>query len=428
MKQKKSQKLFKEAQNILVGGVNSPVRAFRGVGGSPFFVKCGKGSKIRDVDGNLLIDYVMSWGPLLFGHAHSKIIRAIKDAAVQGTSFGIPTENETLLASLIQNAFPSMEKIRMVSSGTEATMSALRLARGFTGRDMIIKFDGGYHGHGDSLLVQAGSGAATLGIPDSAGVPADIAKNTLSIPYNNPEILTQTIKQYSGKIAGLIIEPIAGNMGCVLPQDGYLQFIREICTQEGIVLIFDEVMTGFRVAYGGAQQIYQVKPDLTTLGKIVGGGMPLAVYGGKKEIMDQIAPLGPVYQAGTLSGNPISVAAGIAMILLCMDPKVYKRLELKGRQLESGLRSLSFHYKIPMTINRVGSMFTVFFHTKTVTDYNSAKQSNTQYYARFFHDMLEKGIYLPPSQFECGFISTAHSYEDIQSTIQAAEKVIKIWQ
>lgn len=425
MRNMNSQKMFIEASEILVGGVNSPVRAFRGVGGDPFFVKAGKGAQIWDVDGNTYIDYVMSWGPLLFGHASSKIVRAVKKSAIHGTSFGIPTENETYLAKLIQKAFPAMEKIRLVSSGTEATMSAIRLARGYTGKDLIIKFDGGYHGHGDSLLVQAGSGVATLSQPDSAGVPADFAKHTLSLPYNQIEAVKAAFQSHVGEIAGVIIEPVAGNMGCVTPLDGYLQELRELCTQYGVVLILDEVMTGFRVAWGGAQQRYGIAPDITTLGKIVGGGMPLAAYGGKKEIMDKVAPLGSVYQAGTLSGNPISVAAGIAMLKMASDPQVYRKLEYKTQFLGKSILELAAKSHIPVTLNRVGSMFTLFFHEGPVTDYASAKKSDTARYAKFFHAMLEEGIYLAPSQFECGFVSLAHHYHCLEKTIQAAERVFK---
>jgi len=417
--------MFTEANEILVGGVNSPVRAFRGVGGDPFFVKAGKGARIWDVDGNEYIDYVMSWGPLLFGHAASRIVKAVKTAAIHGTSFGIPTPNETYLAKLIQKAFPAMEKIRLVSSGTEATMSAIRLARGYTGKNLIIKFDGGYHGHGDSLLVQAGSGVATLGQPDSAGVPADFAKHTLSLPYNNIEAIKAAFASHAGEIAGVIIEPVAGNMGCVPPLEGYLQELRELCTQQGVVLIVDEVMTGFRVAWGGAQQRYGITPDITTLGKIVGGGMPLAAYGGKKEIMEKVAPLGPVYQAGTLSGNPISVAAGIAMLKMASDPQVYRKLEEKTKFLEKGILAAAAKNNIPVTLNRAGSMFTLFFQAGPVTDYASAKKSDTARYAKFFHGMLEEGIYLAPSQFECGFVSLAHTHKCLEKTIQAAEKVFK---
>lgn len=425
MKMKNSSQLFKTAREVLVGGVNSPVRAFRGVGGDPFFVRCGKGARIYDADGNELIDYVMSWGPLIYGHSHPKIVKAIKTAAIKGTSFGIPTEGEIHLARFIRKLVPSMELVRLVTSGTEATMSALRLARGYTGRNIILKFDGCYHGHGDSLLVQAGSGALTLGHPDSAGVPEDFARNTLSIPYNNIQALEDTVKKYPGKIAAVIIEPVAGNMGCVPPSEGYLQKVREICTQDGIVLIFDEVMTGFRVALGGAQQRYGVTPDLTTLAKIVGGGMPLAAYGGKKEIMEKVSPLGPVYQAGTLSGNPVSAAAGQAMLRLVHQPKTYKTLEEKAQYLETGIKELAAKYNQTITLNRVGSMFTLFFNPGPVTDYASAKKSDTEKYAKFFHLMLEGGVYLAPSQFECGFISTAHGRKELNKTLKAVEKAFK---
>ncbi len=426
MSRKISHKLFQEAQKYLVGGVNSPVRAFRGVGGEPIFATQGKGSKFWDVDGNEYIDYVLSWGPLLFGHAHPKIVKAVKEAASKGTSFGIPTEQETTLAKLIQKAFPSMEKIRLVSSGTEATMSAIRAARGYTGRSKIIKFDGCYHGHGDALLVQAGSGAMTLGQPDSAGVPYEFTEHTISVPYNHLGVVERVLAHYDGHIACIIIEPVVGNMGCVPPNDGYLEGLRKLCTDNGVVLIFDEVMTGFRVAFGGAQELYKIKPDMTTLGKVMGGGLPVGAYGGKKEIMEKVAPLGPVYQAGTLSGNPVSVAAGIAMLNLCAEKKTYKILEQRSKQLEEGLRDVAKKAGIAITQNRVGAMFTTFFSSNPVSDYTTAKKSDTKKYGKFFHAMLERGIYLAPSQFEAGFMSTAHSDRDVEKTIQSSYESIKM--
>lgn len=421
----KSTKLFQDAQRYLVGGVNSPVRAFRGVGGEPIFATKGKGSKFWDADGNEYIDYVLSWGPLLFGHAHPKIVKAVKEAASKGTSFGIPTEQETTLAKLVQKAFPSMEKMRLVSSGTEATMSAIRAARGYTGRSKIIKFDGCYHGHGDALLVQAGSGAMTLGQPDSAGVPNEFTEHTISVPYNHLGVVERVLANYDGHIACIIIEPVVGNMGCVPPNEGYLEGLRKLCTENGIVLIFDEVMTGFRVANGGAQELYKIKPDMTTLGKVIGGGLPVGAYGGKKEIMEKVAPLGPVYQAGTLSGNPVSVAAGIAMLQLCAEKKTYKILEQRSKQLEEGLRDAAKKAGVAITQNRVGAMFTTFFTSSPVYDYTSAKKSDTQKYAKFFHAMLERGIYLAPSQFEAGFMSTAHSERDVEKTIRVGYEGLK---
>ncbi|MCX7919391.1 MAG: glutamate-1-semialdehyde 2,1-aminomutase [bacterium] len=425
MNHTKSNQLFANAQKYLVGGVNSPVRAFRGVGGTPFFVTHGKGAYIWDVDGNRYLDYVCSWGALLFGHAHPSIVTSVQSAVEKGTSFGIPTAQETELVQLIRKAFPSMEKIRLVNSGTEATMSAIRVARGFTKRNIIIKFDGCYHGHGDSLLVQAGSGAMTLGIPDSAGVPADFAKHTISLPYNDLNAVKKVFRKLGKQIAGIIVEPVCGNMGVVLPQEGFLPGLRDLCTQYDAVLIFDEVMTGFRVAYGGAQSVYNINPDLTTLGKIIGGGLPIGVYGGRKEIMDLVAPLGPVYQAGTLSGNPISVAAGIAMLKLAAQMKVYQQLEKRTKLLSAGIQEAAKKTRVPLFSVSIGSMFCGFFTEQPVYDYATAKLSDTKRYAKYFHLMLESGIYFAPSQFEAGFVSAAHTEQDIEKTIRASHKVFK---
>jgi len=414
MKTSRSQQLFERAQLTIPGGVNSPVRAFRSVGGSPRFIERGEGSRIFDADGNAYIDYVCSWGPLLLGHRPQVVIDALREALEIGTSFGAPTEREVELAELISQAVPSMEMVRLVNSGTEATMSALRLARGFTGRDLTIKFEGCYHGHVDSLLVKAGSGMATLGIADTAGVPKAFAETTIALPYNSIAAVEQAFAERGRDIAAVIVEPVVGNMGCVPPAAGFLEALRELTAHHGALLIFDEVMTGFRVALGGAQQRFGIRPDLTTLGKIIGGGMPIAAYGGRADIMRKIAPLGPVYQAGTLSGNPFSVAAGLAMLrYLVQHPEVYDQLEARAAQLTA--------WTPPgLTINRVGSMFTFFFSPQPVTDWESAKKCDTARFGEFFHFMLERGIYLAPSQFEAAFLSTAHSEEDIRRTVAAA--------
>ena len=421
----KSRKLFEEAKKHIPGGVNSPVRAFRSVGGEPLFIKKAKGSKIFDVDGKAYIDYVLSWGPMILGHAHPAVSSALKKAIANGTSFGAPTELEITLAKMVKKAVPSIEMIRMVSSGTEATMSAIRAARGFTGRDKILKFDGCYHGHGDSLLVKAGSGVATFGLPDSPGVPADLAKHTLTAPYNDLAAVKELAVREGSRIACIIVEPVAGNMGCVPPEPGFLQGLRTICDQYGIVLIFDEVMTGFRVAYGGAQQLYKIKPDLTCLGKVIGGGLPVGAYGGKLEIMQRIAPVGPIYQAGTLSGNPLAMTAGIETLKLLAKPGVYKTLEKSSAELEKGLTAVAKEAGIPTTINRVGSMFTSFFTEQKVKDFASAKTSDTARFGTFFLAMLKNGVNLAPSQFEAGFLSLAHSRADINKTIEAARKSLK---
>jgi glutamate-1-semialdehyde 2,1-aminomutase len=412
----KSVQLFRRAQEIIPGGVNSPVRAFRSVGGEPLFIARGQGSRIFDVDGKEYIDYVCSWGPLLLGHRHPEILAALEGALAVGTSFGAPTECEIELAEAICDAVPSIEMVRLVNSGTEATMSAIRVARGFTGRDLIVKFEGCYHGHVDSLLVKAGSGVATLGIPDTRGVPKAFSDTTIALPYNSPDSVEAAFRAHPDRIAAVIVEPVVGNMGCVPPRPGFLQALREIASRHGALLIFDEVMTGFRVAYGGAQQLYGIRPDLTTLGKVIGGGLPVGAYGGRRDIMSVVAPAGPVYQAGTLSGNPLAVAAGLAMLRhLKSHPETYS-------QLESRAATLCASVPAGVTVNRVGSMFTFFFTDQPVTDYESAKRSDTARYARFFRAMLDRGVYLAPSQFEAAFISSAHSEEDVGKTVAAARE------
>ena len=414
----RSEDLFRRAQQIIPGGVNSPVRAFRSVGGTPPFLARGEGSHVFDVDGNEYIDYVGSWGPLLLGHRHPAILSALEKALEIGTSFGAPTEAEVELAAAICDAVPSIEMVRLVNSGTEATMAAIRVARGFTGRDLIVKFEGCYHGHVDSLLVKAGSGVATLGIADTRGVPRAFCDTTLALPYNSAEAVEQAFHAQGDRIAAVIVEPVVGNMGCVPPLPGYLESLREITTRHGALLIFDEVMTGFRVAFGGAQQLFGIRPDLTTLGKVIGGGLPVGAYGGRKDIMSQVAPAGPVYQAGTLSGNPLAVAAGSATLrYLKAHPEVYGQLEARAAELGAAPPAR-------VTVNRVGSMFTFFFTAQPVTDYESAKRSDTACFARFFQAMLVQGIYLPPSQFEAAFVSTAHTDEDVRRTVAAARKAL----
>jgi glutamate-1-semialdehyde 2,1-aminomutase len=410
MKQSRSAELLRRAEKVIPGGVNSPVRAFRGVGGTPPFIRRGEGARIYDEDGNEFIDFVGSWGPLILGHRHPAVIAAIQEVLGAGTSFGAPTEREIELAETIREAVPSMEMVRLVNSGTEATMSALRVARGFTGRDLAIKFEGCYHGHVDSLLVKAGSGMATLGIADTVGVPKPFAETTIALPYNSIEAVEEAFRAHAGRIAAVIVEPVVGNMGCVPPAPGYLKGLREITEAHGAVLIFDEVMTGFRVAYGGAQALYGVKPDMTTLGKVIGGGLPIAAYGGRGEIMSKVAPVGPVYQAGTLSGNPLAVSAGLAMLgYLRTHPEVYEKI---GRLVELLAEAAPAH----ITVNRVGSMFTFFFTAGPVANYDSARTCDTGEFRRFFHYLLERGIYFPPSQFEACFMSAAHSKEDIRRT------------
>ncbi len=409
----KSEALFARAQEKIPGGVNSPVRAFRGVGGIPRFISRGQGSKIYDVDGNAYIDYVCSWGPLLLGHRPPEVVEALRAVLEEGTSYGAPTEREIELAELISSTVPSMEMVRLVNSGTEATMSALRLARGFTGRDLTIKFEGCYHGHVDSLLVKAGSGMATLGIADTAGVPKGFAETTIALPFNSIEAAEKAFAERGDQIAAVIVEPVVGNMGCVPPEPGFLEALRMLTAHYDALLIFDEVMTGFRVALGGAQERFGIVPDLTTLGKIIGGGLPLAAYGGRTDIMQKIAPLGPVYQAGTLSGNPMAVAAGLAMVrYLVAHPEVYETLEARSAQLTQWTPP-------EVTINRVGAMFTFFCSADPVTDWESAKKCDTARFGKLFHFLLERGIYMAPSQFEAGFISTAHSEGDIEHTARA---------
>jgi glutamate-1-semialdehyde 2,1-aminomutase len=420
----KSRQLFERAKALMPGGVNSPVRAFKAVGGSPLFITKGGGSRIYDADGNEFIDYVGSWGPLILGHCHPEVMEALKKVLETGTSFGAPTERETELAQLICEAFPSIEQVRLTNSGTESTMSALRLARGFTGRSMILKFEGCYHGHGDSLLVKAGSGVATLGLPDSPGVPEDLAKLTLTCRFNDLAGVESVLAQYGKQVAAVILEPVAGNMGCVPPQPGFLAELRKLTSASGSLLIFDEVMTGFRIAYGGAQERYGVKPDLTTLGKVIGGGLPVGAYGGRRDIMNQMAPVGPVYQAGTLSGNPLAVTAGITTLKILQRSGTYSALEEESKTLNDGLLQAAQDAGVLVSGNRVGSMFTIFFTgTGTrVVDWSTAKQSNTERFAVFFRAMLENGVYLAPSQFEAGFLSTAHTDAEIEQTIAAARK------
>jgi glutamate-1-semialdehyde 2,1-aminomutase len=416
----KSEELFARAGRVIPGGVNSPVRAFRAVGRAPLFIKDAAGSVVADADGNTYTDYVGSWGPMILGHAHPVVVEAIREAAAHGTSYGAPTELEIEMAEEIIAAFPSVEMVRLVSSGTEATMSVIRLARGFTGRDRIVKFEGCYHGHSDSLLVKGGSGLATFGTPDSAGVPADFARNTVVLPYNDEAALTEAFNEQGGEIACVIIEPIAGNMGCVPPRDGYLEAVREVTERHGALLIFDEVITGFRVARGGAQELYGIKADLTCLGKIIGGGLPVGAFGGRAAVMERVAPLGAVYQADTLSGNPLAVAAGLALLRLLKESPPYDELERRGARLEQGLRDAAAEAGVAATVNRVGSMLTAFFTEGPVTDWASAKRSNTETYGRFFRRMLDEGIYLAPSQFECAFVSQSHIDEVIDNTIEAA--------
>jgi glutamate-1-semialdehyde 2,1-aminomutase len=422
----RSKALFARAQKRIPGGVNSPVRAFRSVGGDPRFIKSGRGSRIQDVDGKSYIDYLGSWGPLILGHCPSKVQAALQKQILMGTSFGASTENEVVLAEMIVDAVPSIEKVRLVNSGTEATMSAIRLARAFTGRDKIVKFDGCYHGHVDSLLVKAGSGVATLGLPDSLGVQQQDIHSTISVPFNDSETLQQVLDHNRSEVAAVVIEPVAGNMGTVLPAKGFLQRVRKLTREHGALLIFDEVITGFRLSYGGAQELLKVKPDLTCLGKIIGGGLPVGAYGGHREIMKWVAPDGPVYQAGTLSGNPLAVAAGIAALKVLKSRSTYAKLERTTTGLVSGLRKASEQAGIPVQINAIGSMFTVFFAAEPVTDFQTAKQSDTARYARFFHALLDKGVYFPPSQFETCFVSTVHTHNDIKTTIQAARDAFQV--
>lgn len=422
----RSHELFIAAQKHIPGGVNSPVRAFRGVGGDPIFFERAQGAYLFDADGKRYIDYVGSWGPMIAGHTHPKVVEAVKSAAERGLSFGAPTAIETRMADLLCEIVPSLEMVRMTSSGTEATMSAIRLARGYTGRDTIIKFEGCYHGHGDSLLVKAGSGMLTLGVPSSPGVPAALAQHTLTLEYNNLAQVEQVFAEKGSEIACVIVEPVAGNMNCVPPKPGFLEGLRAVCTKYGAVLIFDEVMTGFRIALGGAQEHYGVMPDLTTLGKVVGGGMPVGAFGGRREIMEYIAPLGPVYQAGTLSGNPVAMAAGLATLELVMEPGFYETLAARTQNLCDGMRDAAKDAGIPFTTNNVGGMFGFFFTAQDrVESFADVQKCDIERFKRFFHAMLDEGIYLAPSAFEAGFVSGAHSCQDIDSTVETARRVFK---
>jgi glutamate-1-semialdehyde 2,1-aminomutase len=425
MKYEKSSRMYQEACGVLVGGVNSPVRAFKAVNGTPVFIKKAEGSKIEDVDGNSYIDYVCSWGPLILGSAHPKVVQAIRSAASRGTSFGAPTQLETELAELIVEAMPSIQKIRFVNSGTEATMSALRLARAYTKRNRVIKFEGCYHGHVDSLLVKGGSGMATFGTPDSAGVTESSAADTLVAPLNDIDAVERLFEKFRDEVAALIVEPVAGNMGVIPPKPGFLSGLREITKRYGALLVFDEVITGFRVAYGGAQSLFNVTPDLTCLGKIIGGGLPVAAYGGREEVMNLLSPLGPVYQAGTLSGNPLAMAAGIATLHEARKTGFYDRLEKKSKFFTEGLTESARIAGCPVQLNRVGSMLGLFFTKEKVVDYSSAKSTNTKQYGHFFHEMLERGVYLPPSAFETIFLSSAHSQSDISQTIKISERAFR---
>lgn len=425
MNHKNSEKLFKKASEIIPGGVNSPVRAFKAVGGNPIFIQKAKGSKIYDADANEYLDYVLSWGPMILGHAHPVVVKALKSAVEKGTSYGAPTALEIQLAELIIRAYPSIEKIRMVNSGTEATMSAIRVARGFTGRDKIIKFEGCYHGHADGLLVKAGSGATTFGVPDSPGVPKSYARNTLTLPFNDLKTFKKTVEKNWKDIAGVIVEPVVGNIGCVLPRPGFLEGLQKITRSYGILLIFDEVMTGFRVALGGAQAYYGISPDMTCLGKVIGGGLPVGAYGGKKEIMSMVAPEGPVYQAGTLSGNPLAMTAGIETLKILFKKGTYEKLEETMQNLEQGINQVAKKAGIKAKFYRAGTMFCTYFSDKEVVDYASAKYSDTGIFARFFHGLLNRGINIAPSQFESGFISLAHTEKDINNTIKAVYETLK---
>lgn len=418
----KSKQAYAEAVNLMPGGVSSPVRAFKSVNMDPIFMESGKGAIIKDIDGNEYIDYVLSWGPLILGHTHPEVVQAIAETAAKGSSFGAPSYTENRLAKLVLDRLPAMDMIRFVSSGTEATMSALRVARGVTGRDKILKFEGSYHGHGDSLLIKAGSGVATLGLPDSPGVPADIAKNTLTVAYNDLTSAKAVFESFGSELAAVIVEPVAGNMGVVPPQPEFLQGLRDLTKEHGTILIFDEVMTGFRVDYGCAQGYFGIEPDMTCLGKVIGGGLPVGAFAGKKEIMEQVAPAGPIYQAGTLSGNPLAMTAGYET-LSRLDAGSYEYFKKLGDQLEDGFRAAATKHNIPHTVNRAGSMIGFFFTNEVVIDFASAKTSDLQLFAEYFRLMAEEGIFLPPSQFEGLFISTAHTEEHIAQTVEAFHKV-----
>ena len=420
----RSSELFTAAQKHIPGGVNSPVRAFKGVGGDPVFFKKAKGAYVYDEDGNQYIDYVGSWGPMIVGHAHPDVLKNVQETMQSGLSFGAPTELETLMADKVCELVPSIDMVRMVSSGTEATMSALRLARGYTGRDKIVKFEGCYHGHSDSLLIKAGSGALTLGVPTSPGVPASLAEHTITLSYNNIDEVKQAFKELGDQIACIIVEPVAGNMNCIPPVPGFLEGLREVCDEYGSVLIFDEVMTGFRVSLGGAQGYYNIKPDLTTLGKVIGGGMPVGAFGGKREIMEYIAPLGPVYQAGTLSGNPIAMAAGLTTLNLISQPGFFENLTQQTEKLVNGLKARAEKANIPLSTNQAGAMFGFFFtEEKNVSRFEQVSACDAERFKKFYHGMLAQGVYLAPSAYETGFVSSAHTDEDIEKTLDAAEKV-----
>ena len=425
MNRSRSEAFFARTQKLMPGGVNSPVRNFGRVGGHPVFMARGKGSKVYDADGNEYIDYLGSWGPLILGHSNPAVVDALKGACELGTSFGTPTEAELKLAELVKEAYPSIDLVRMVHSGTEATMSALRVARGYTGRNLVIKFEAGYHGHGDSFLIQAGSGAATFGIPDSPGVPADLAKLTINLPYNDREAVRQTLSERGDDIACVIIEPVAGNMGMIPPVAGFLETIREETEKRGVILIFDEVITGFRVAFGGAQERFGIQADMTCLGKIIGGGLPVGAYGGRREIMETVAPLGAVYQAGTLSGNPLAMTAGYETVKQLKEPGVYDRLEQLGARLGDGLRAAADEAGVAAYMTRVGSMMCTFFTNQDVTSYDTASSSDADVYSKYFWNMLDRGVYLAPSRLETGFVSLAHTEEDIDRTIESATESLK---
>ena len=425
MNHTQSDQLFARARELMPGGVNSPVRAFRGVGGNPVFFARGEGAWLTDVDGNRYVDYVGSWGPLILGHAHPATVDAVVEAARGGTSFGAPVAAEVTLAELITQAKPSVEKVRLVNSGTEATSAAVRLARGFTGRDLIVKLEGCYHGAADAFLVKAGSGVETLGLPDSPGVPAAVAKLTLTAPYNDLAALEQLFAERGSDIACVIFEPVVGNMGVLVPREGYLRGIQELCHKHGALFVMDEVMTGFRLARGGAQERFGVKPDLTTMGKVIGGGLPVGAYGGRRDIMSKIAPEGPIYQAGTLSGNPLAVAAGIACLKALAEPGVYDRLEATSKRLGDGIVQAAREAGVPLTLNRVGSMWTAFFTSEPVFDYASAKKADTAKFGHFYHLLLDEGVYLPPSQFESAFVSLAHGDKEIDFTLEAVRRAFK---
>ncbi len=420
-----SREWFRRALEVTPGGVNSPVRAFSAVGGEPFFVARGEGARIWDVDGNELLDYVLSWGPLVFGHAHPALVEAVRDAALRGTSYGAPTPAEVELAELVRDFVPSMERVRFVNSGTEATMSAVRLARGFTGRSMILKFEGCYHGHGDSFLVKAGSGVATLGLPNSPGVPEELSRLTLTAPFNDAEAVAEAFRRYPGKIAAVILEPVVGNAGFLAPVDGFLAELRRITREDGALLVFDEVMTGFRVAPGGAQERFGVRPDLTTLGKVIGGGLPVGAYGGRRDVMQHVAPVGPVYQAGTLSGNPLAMAAGLAQLRLLREQDPYAQLERRTARLVEGLLANAAEAGVPATGGHFGSMWGTFFAEGPVRDFADAKRTDVALFRRYFHECLERGVFFAPSAFEAGFLSTAHTETDVEETIGRAREALR---